>query len=103
MKNLLALFLVLAFIGCSSDDTVTISKDEYNKLTKDSIIDIYPKPFKINLNWIRFNKDDGIVMASDGHEYLVISGSTYSRNVEHYIECVKCSKRWKKIDSLLNL
>lgn len=99
------ILFVLTLISCSGDDnSVTIPKQEYQKLIGDTIQQIYPKPFKLNFNSINNTTNDntGIFLGSDGHEYLVIYKYTSSVNVEHYIDCVKCIERSKTRDSVKN-
>jgi hypothetical protein len=71
---------------------VTIPKQEYQKLIGDTIQPIYPKPFTLYDNVIVYG-NDGIVLGSDGHEYLVTNNDRNSENVEHYMDCVKCIER----------
>ena len=100
-KTLIIILFVLTLISCGGDDnSVTIPKQEYQKLIGDTIKPIYPKPFTLNADGLRSTGDDGIVLGSDGHEYLVINYQNSSFNVEHYIDCVKCIERTKTQDSL---
>lgn len=95
MKKILILLAVLSFASCKkvSSDSITISKEEYNKLNSGLNIQKYPKP-------ITFQGDEtedlagesGIVLGSDGHEYL----SSYSRSergLTHYVDCELCVQR----------
>ncbi len=41
----------------------------------------------------------GIVLGSDGHEYLVTNNDNFE-NIEHYIDCVKCIEKSKFQDSI---
>lgn len=98
-KILIIILFVLTLISCSGDDnSVTIPKQEYQKLIGDTIKPIYPKPFTLNTDGL--NREKCIVLGSDGHEYLVINYRNSSLNVEHYIDCVKCIERTKTQDSL---
>ena len=91
--NIARIAIILTLISCGNDDSVvTIPKQEYQKLIGDTIQPTYPKPFKLYDNVMAYT-DDGIVLGSDGHEYLVISYGLNWENVEHYIDCVKCIKR----------
>jgi hypothetical protein len=96
-KTLTTILFVLALISCGDDNSVTIPKQEYQKLIGDTIKPIYPKPFKLHTNGLN---GEGIVLGSDGHEYLVINYQNSSFNAEHYIDCVKCIERTKTQDSL---
>jgi hypothetical protein len=90
--NIARIAIILTLISCGNDDSVvTIPKQEYQKLIGDTIQPIYPKPFTLYDNLGHGN--DGIVLGSDGHDYLVIGNDTHSKNVEHYIDCVKCIER----------
>jgi hypothetical protein len=40
--------------------------------------------------------EDGIVLGSDGHEYLVIDTKYSSQVITHYIECELCASRAAK-------
>lgn len=95
MKKLIPFFLIL--IGCGNDDVVTIPKEEYNRLKGDTIKPEYPKSFKL------YSENEGkshIVLGSDGHEYIeiVLNYSTYTYNVLHSPECIKC----KRIDTIIH-
>lgn len=90
MKKLI--FILLIGLFSCNDNSVTISKQEYYKLKKDTALLHYPKHFKLYDEVLDFN-ETGIVLASDGHEYLVTHSGTYGQNVEHYIDCEKCKRR----------
>ncbi len=100
-KILIIILFVLTLISCGDDDnSVTIPKQEYQKLIGDTIKPIYPKPFKLNTDGIGYLRN-GIVLGSDGHEYLVVTSYGHNAmNIEHYIDCVKCIERTKTQDSL---
>ncbi len=91
--NIARIAIILTLISCGNDDSVvTIPKQEYQKLIGDTIQPIYPKPFKLyDVDISAFRH--GIVLGSDGHEYLVTNNGQHSKNVEHYIDCVKCIER----------
>jgi hypothetical protein len=99
-KTILFSIITLTLFSCGSNDTITISKKEYKRLIGDTITSTYPKPFKImfddEIDW----DGNGIVLGSDGHEYLLIYKLNDRCNIEHYIDCVKCIERTKKRDSL---
>jgi hypothetical protein len=95
------ILFILSLISCG-DNSVTIPKEEYEKLTKDTLSPKYPKPFELfNYDNGVFSYNDGIFLGSDGHEYLVTRFDR-SRSVEHYIDCVKCIERSKIKDSIKN-
>lgn len=92
-KILTALILLFSLASCekaSDGNQVTISKDEYQKLKGDT--SEYPKPFKLHTEDLS-GGDDGIVLGSDKHEYLVWNYGSNSCNVEHYIDCKLCKER----------
>lgn len=97
-KILLTLILLFTLVACeTTTDQVTISKDEYQKLKGDTLGSEYPKPFKLYTEGLSsYSNDDGIVLGSDKHEYLVWNHSSHSCNVEHYIDCKLCKERSKK-------
>ena len=97
-KILLTLILLFTLVACeTTTDQVTISKDEYQKLKGDTLQSEYPKPFKLYTEGLSsYSNDDGIVLGSDKHEYLVWNYSSHSCNVEHYIDCKLCKERSEK-------
>lgn len=88
MKYILTILSLILITSCGNNETIEISKSEYNKLIGDTLL---PKPFKLYRSELDY-LDDGVVFASDGHEYLVINNNSNTMNVEHYIECRKCQK-----------
>jgi len=97
MKKIL--YLALFVFGSCSNDKIEITKTEYQQLKNLEPKPMYPKPFELFTNGLDYGKT-GIVLGSDGHDYLVINYANSSENVEHYIECAKCKKQ---NDSLYNL
>jgi hypothetical protein len=97
----LALILLLVPDFSCDDNSVTIPKEEYKKLIGDTLRPPYPKPFQLYDDKIKMS-ENGIVFASDGHEYLVTGKDLHSKNVGHYIDCVKCIERSKIKDSIKN-
>lgn len=92
-KILLTLILLFTLVACEkATDQVTISKEEYQKLKGDTLQSEYPKPFKLHREGLSYY-DDGIVLGSDKHEYLVWNYGANSCNVEHYIDCKLCKGR----------
>ena len=92
MKHIITILSLIILTSCGNDDTIEIPKSEYNKLIGDTISLKYPKPFKLYTRGLTWTSNQGIVPASDGHEYLIYNYGSYSMNVEHYIECEKCKK-----------
>ena len=92
-RLVLTLILLFTLVACEkATDQVTISKEEYQKLKGDTLQSEYPKPFKLHREGLSYY-DDGIVLGSDKHEYLVINYAYNSCNVEHYIDCKLCKER----------
>lgn len=94
--------ITISMISCIDDnDRVTITKDEYNRLKDDTQLrTIYPKPFKLfddDLN----RGDNGIVLGSDNHEYLIINHYSTSICVLHYIDCELCKNKEKLLQESL--
>lgn len=95
MKKIILVVAVMLLASCKKvdSDTITISKEEYQKLNSGLDIQKYPKPISFDGSEI----DDlagisGIILGSDGHEYL----SSYSRSergLTHYIDCELCTQR----------
>ena len=88
MKKLTTILLLFTLLSCG-DDTVTLSKDEYNRLkgikpkTKRTIT--FPDGSQAN------DCDWEITESSDGHDYLENNaGNGYI--IMHYVECNKCKK-----------
>ena len=78
------IFMFISIITAACDDSITISKQEYNQL-KGIKSPTYPKPVRIDY------QDWSITLGSDGHEYCDNNrGNGYV--CFHYIDCVKCKK-----------
>jgi len=89
MKNILIILTLFLF---SCNDSVTISKEEYNKLKGDTVKPEYPKPFKFRepsfgANWANW----AIVLGEDNHEYLV-NNKGDGFGFIHYPDCKKCKR-----------
>lgn len=90
MKNILAIIAGSIFTLVSCDDSITISKSEYNKLkdiksqTKRTVS--FPEGSSASYD------DWEIIQASDGHDYLENGGGN-DFVIMHYIECGKCKKK----------
>jgi hypothetical protein len=89
MKKLTTILLLFTLFSCG-DDTVTISKSEYNQLkgikpkTKRTIT--FPEGSNANYSY-----EWKIIKASDGHDYLENDGY-HGYIIMHYVECNKCKK-----------
>ncbi len=90
MKNVLSITVGLLFTLISCDDSVTISKSEYDKLkgikiqTKTTVT--FPESSKASYYiW-------EIIQGSDGHDYMENNGIK-SYQLMHYVGCNKCKKK----------
>ena len=83
---------MLLITSCEKSGTVEISQEEYKQLKGDIVKPKYPKPFELYTNGLG-NYEQGIVLGSDQHEYLVIEFASNSRTVEHYVDCELCAAR----------
>jgi hypothetical protein len=84
----ICLFLA-ACSNSSENETISISKKEYQVLKGDSTALLYPKKFYIGD--ISYDIERG----SDGHEYYLMKIAVHSSGVLrpfHYPDCVKCNK-----------
>jgi hypothetical protein len=102
-KFLLFIGIMLMLASCFEDsDTVQISKDEYRMLKGDTVRPKYPKPFELYTNGLSYQTtQNGIVLGSDQHEYLVTNFNSNTQSVEHYIDCELCQER--KQQSTVNI
>ena len=92
MKKLTLTSSLFLLFSCGNNDTVTIDKQEYNRL-KGVKSSEYPKDFKIITSMNCFTS--GVVLGSDGHEYLITDKCSNGQNVDHYVDCKLCAKRNK--------
>ena len=90
MKNVLSIVVGLVFTLISCDDSVTISKSEYDKLKgiKIQTKRIVTFPESSNAGYYIWE----IIQASDGHDYMENDGGN-SYQLMHYIECNKCKNK----------
>lgn len=83
MKNLFILTAIVAlFVACSETKPkiqTTLSKTTETK-------------FKLNNDKLGLNSD-GVVTASDKHDYLVINNKMDRMSVSHYVDCKKCKSK----------
>jgi len=90
MKKLITILSVLFLFSCN--ESVTISKKEYNKLKGDTVKPEYSKHLIIGNDDENRNKFL-IQLGSDGHEYAHnINTYFYAYVCFHYIDCKKCKK-----------
>ena len=101
MKYLL-IILTLFFYSCSSDsNSVTIPKEEYNKLKGDTLSPEYPKRLlKPEVSNDFYPKMDGLeIVLIDSCEYIIGSDkSTYNGGIylTHRARCKFCEQRKNK-------
>ena len=93
MKEIIKYLLLITILASCGNDKIQISKEEYNKLKGGTIKSKYPKPFKLYDDEMSYSNNEGIVLGSDGHEYLVIYWRSDGQSIMHYIECEKCFKK----------
>ncbi len=94
MKNLILICSFILF-SCGNSDKIEISKEEYNQL-KGGEQAKYPKSFYLDTSELgTFSSSSGVILGSDGHDYLVLYKNSNAMNVEHYIDCELCIKRKK--------
>lgn len=86
MKYIIIILLSVILYSCS--DNVTLTKEEYYKLTGDTISPKYPKTIIID------NSDWSVTLGSDGHEYVDNNGMNAYVCI-HWIECAKCKNQTK--------
>lgn len=90
-RTILALLIVTIVYSCK-DDNVVMSREEYNKLTNLPPKE-YPKPFSLlNEDDLEIG-EDGILLGSDNHDYLVRNYYTNWESVSHYVDCKECFNR----------
>ena len=82
MKNILIILTLFLF---SCNESVIISKEEYNKLKGDIVKSEYPKVFIVNEKEYLKN------LGNDGHEYYKIHTHYYDNYIP-YPDCKKCKR-----------
>ena len=90
MKNVLSITVGVLFTLISCDNSVTISKSEYDKLkgVKAKVTRTITFPESVHSDYHIWK----IIKGSDGHDYLENNrGDSYV--LMHYIECNKCKKK----------
>lgn len=93
MKKITFILTLIMFVSCDNN-TITISKDEYNQL-KGVKLQSYPKPFRF-LNSTRGTWH--IILGENGHEYLA-NEELHEYVCMYYIDCILCAER-NKIDTV---
>ncbi len=90
-KYIILTFLTILMVSCGSDDTVTISKKEYEQLIGDTLKQGYPK----EISWLNSYNESrtAYVVKIENHEFLTGWGSTgYTYFLIHYPDCKFCKK-----------
>jgi hypothetical protein len=101
MKKTLIILSIIALVSCkkvpNNEQTLVITVDEYNRL-KDGTAVSYPKPFEyIDYDDLIENGKSGIVLGTDGHEYIVNKKGFDRETFVHSPECPKCEAKLKEI------
>ena len=86
MKSIIIILGSLLLFSCNNDQVV-LTQEEYKQLKNEPVPE-YPKFFEIKE--VTYGSRDGIYLASDKHEYLVLSPGSNSANISHYIDCKLC-------------
>lgn len=80
------LILTLFFCSCNND-SITITREEYNKLTKDTALQGKIQPFQYGWN-VPYK-----VITIENHEYLYLeTAGNGGIAIEHYPDCKHCKK-----------
>lgn len=103
-KLLIACSIAILLSACKrvpDEDSVILTKKEYDILTQTKPSE-YPKPFYI-MDYDALNRDDdgGILMGSDGHEYVITRNGYDDESQSHYIDCKVCMARQQHLEDLL--
>lgn len=97
------IMLSLLMVSCKevpkNEDSVVISKEEYQQLKQSKVAE-YPKPFEL-VGYDDTGADAGIIMGSDGHEYLITRYGYNDETQSHYIDCKICLSRQQHLEDLL--
>lgn len=97
MKKIILVLAIISLASCRKSTDVIISQEEYNQL-KNQDVNVYPKPFTYDDNDIS-DGDAGILLGSDGHEYLQTNNSFHSETFTHYVDCIKCPQRQQEFEN----
>jgi hypothetical protein len=99
MKHLTIIILSIFLFGCSSDDSVTIPKEEYNKLKNVNVPKPeYPKPLLKPVTGEGFYPEinDLEIVLMDSCEYIIgndASGYNGGIYLTHRARCKFCEQR----------
>jgi len=97
MKRIILVLAIISLASCKKGNDVIISQEEYNQL-KNQDVSVYPKPFTIDDEMIH-SGHSGILMGSDGHEYLQTNNSLHAETLTHYVDCIKCAQRQQEFEN----
>ena len=98
MKRIILVLALVCLASCKkAEDNIVISRDEYNQL-KNQDVNVYPKPFTVNDEEID-NRYNGILLGSDGHEYLETNHGLHAETLTHYVDCIKCAQRQQEFEN----
>lgn len=100
-KILLAFSLIIIFASCSDNgNRIVLTENEYNQLINSNSIK-HPKPFEL-VGYNDFHENNGILLGSDQHEYLVFNHQHTDETMMHYIDCELCvSRKQQEFDVLV--
>ena len=99
MKQLLVAITCLSLISCGSNDTVILTREEYQLLKNDTVhLYKYPKIIQVPSTDSYNAKSFEVWLGSDGHEYQRHEESHVDKQWVHYAGCELCKSRY---DSLL--
>ena len=85
MKKI-AIILTALLLNSCGDNKVVLTKEQYKKLTGDTVKPEYPKYFEVN------NIKYEIYLGSNNHEFYKVPTYYYDDNYFHYPDCKKCKK-----------
>ncbi len=98
MKRIILVLALVCLASCKkAEDSIVISRDEYNQL-KNQDVNVYPKPFTVDDELIG-DRYSGILLGSDGHEYLQTNHGLNAETLIHYVDCIKCVERQQEFEN----
>ena len=98
MKRIILVLALVCLASCKkAEDSIVISRDEYNQL-KNQDVSVYPKPFTVDDDMINAG-DSGNLMGSDGHEYLQTNNGMHAETLTHYVDCIKCVQKQQDFEN----
>jgi hypothetical protein len=98
MKRIILVLALVCLASCKkADNDIVISREEYNQL-KNQDGHMYPKPFAFDDKDIP-SGGSGILLGSDGHEYLETNEGYNAETLTHYVDCIKCAQRQQEFEN----